>query len=419
MKIRIKLHRKILGDTVFLFLAILCVSTVALLEFTSISIPVFSLVKNPILYIGGLCILTQTELLIRTFMKKKYFYLWLLIFLFCGLLLLSAYNNQNPTIGTSPIRGTIRMILYLLELYALIIWVGEKGYGKFLVDFLFFYALILVIISDTLLLTKLIVFVDGNKEAYLNGTKFDIVYLHMDLLMLWVLRSDGATHTKGISKVVLIVSIIYMEIISFRVQCMTGVLGTAVLFAGLMMIDRPSRKGLNALNSPAVFILALAGCLLFPFVSELIMAIPAVRHFVVEVLGKSENLTGRMEIFKLFGEQMEGHWAFGFGMGNANVAAMTLFGYATAQNAILQWILQAGFWVTAVLALIFIVVFDQLSKTRQFRKTMPLVVLIYVYIFLGVVETTFSMSFFLWLMLLFELSHENNPQVQSTLISKE
>ena len=103
--------------------------------------------------------------------------------------------------------------------------------------------------------------------------------------------------------------------------------------------------------------------------------------------------------------------AFGFGMGNANLAAKTLFGYANAQNAFLQWILQAGFLTTAAMVLLIATVFAQRSKTRQFKKTMPLVILIYVYIMLGMVETTFSMSFFLWIGLLFALTNEREPQL--------
>ena len=95
MRIRLKFQRKFSAEKVFLFLAILCVSSFALLEYMSISVPIFSVVKNPLLYIGGFCILTQIKLLIKCFLKKKYIYTWLLLLVFCAFLFLSAYANHT------------------------------------------------------------------------------------------------------------------------------------------------------------------------------------------------------------------------------------------------------------------------------------------------------------------------------------
>lgn len=410
MKIRLKRKPRFSLEKLLLFLTVLCVSSFALLEYVSISIPLFTLVKWPLLYLGGACLISQINMLIKTFMKKKYFYVWIALLLLCVCLLLSGASNRNTASNINVMRSTVRTICFLVELFALMIWISEKGHGKFLVSFLFRYVLFLVIATDVLLFTKLIVFYDGSHEAYLVGTKFIVAYLHMELMTLWFLKSGIDMNRKNIPRILLIVAAVYLVAISIRVQCMTGVLGCVILFACFLVIDRPSRKGLRVLNSPVILLLSLAFCLLFPFVSELIVSIPAVKYFVVEVLGRNENLTGRVEIFQLFGKKMEGHVSFGFGMGNANLTAKTLFGYANAQNAFLQWILQAGFLTTAAMVLLIVTVFAQRSKTRQFKKTMPLVILIYVYILLGTVETTFSMNFFLWIGLLFALTNESVPQ---------
>ncbi|MBQ8909918.1 MAG: hypothetical protein IJY91_02620 [Oscillospiraceae bacterium] len=410
MRIRLKRKPRFSLEKLLLFVSILCISSFALLEYVSISVPLFTLVKWPLLYLGGVCLTSQINLLIRTFMKKKYFYIWLTLLILCGCLLLSGVSNRNTVSNINVMRSTARTICFLIELFALMIWVSEKGYGKFLVNFLFRYVLLLVIATDALMFTKLIVFYDGSHKAYLVGTKFIVSYLHMELMTLWFLKSGIDMNIKNISRILLIAASAYLVIISIRVQCMTGVLGCMGLFICLMLIDRPSRKGLRILNSPVMLLLSLAFCLIFPFVSELIVSIPAVKYFVVEVLGRNENLTGRVEIFQLFGKKMEGHALFGFGMGNANLAAKTLFGYANAQNAFLQWILQAGFLTTAAMVLLIVVVFAQHSRTRQFKKTMPLVILIYIYILLGTVETTFSMNFILWIGLLFALTNEKIPE---------
>ncbi len=410
MRIRLKRKPRFSLEKLLLFLTIFCVSSFALLEYVSISIPLFTLVKWPLLYLGGVCLISQINMLIRTFMKKKYFYIWITLLLLCGCLLLSGTSNRNTASNINVMRSTARTICFLIELFALMIWVSEKGYGKFFVNFLFRYVLLLVIATDVLVFTKLIVFRDGSYESYLVGTKFIVAYLHMELLTLWFLKSGIGINIKNIPRILLIAASAYLVIISIRVQCMTGVLGCVALFVCFMLIDRPSRKGLRVLNSPGMLLLSLAFCLIFPFVSELIVSIPAVNYFVVEVLGRNENLTGRIEIFQLFGKRMEDHALFGFGMGNANLAAKTLFGYANAQNAFLQWILQAGFLTTAAMVLLIVTVFVQRSRTRQFKKTMPLVILIYIYILLGTVETTFSMNFIMWIGLLFALTNEKIPE---------
>ena len=140
---------------------------------------------------------------------------------------------------------------------------------------------------------------------------------------------------------------------------------------------------------------------------ELLVAIPAVSYFIESVLGRDNNLTGRLQIYEMFSAEMQGSWLFGFGMGNANSAAMALFGYANAQNAVLQWILQTGVPVTALLVAVMVLVFARLYKYHSLQKMMPMVALIYVYITLGTVETTFSMSFILWVFML--LMHVNQP----------
>lgn len=412
MRVRLKLHRKFSAENIFLFVAILCVVSFALLEYMSISLPLFSLVKNPLLYIGGACILTRLNLLIRTFMKKKYFSLWLVVLVFCALLFVSAYQNKNPRIGVFPMRGTVRMVLFLVETYALMVWVSERGRTGFLLNFLFYYVLLLVAVTDAFLLTGMVTFYDGRHEAYLVGTKFIVSYLHMDLLTLWFLKGNNKATVRNIPIPALIIACVFLIAISVRVQCMTGVLGCVALFICFMVIDRPNRKGLSILNSPVILVAALLVNLIFPFVSELVMSIPLANYFVVEVLGRSENLTGRIEIFQIFGEQMEGYWLFGFGFGNENLAARELFGYANAQNSLLQWILRAGLLNTAMLTLLVVIVFRYRARIRDFRRTMPLVILIYVYILLGTVEITFSMSFIFWVFVLYALACENQaPQL--------
>jgi len=293
-------------------------------------------------------------------------------------------------------------------LMMLMVWVSEKGYGQYLIKYLFRYVLIVVLITDVVLFTGIRKFYSGSHEAYLIGTKFTVSYMHMNLLTLWVMQTEKRFHAKQFSRLWLCLAAVFLIAVSVRVECMTGIIGCVTLFICLFVVDSPkSKKRLRSLTSPTVLIIALVGNLIFPFVSELLVSVPAINYFIVDVLGRTENLTGRTNIFNIFSNQMTGHWLYGYGLGNQNAAAMELFGYANAQNAMLQWILQGGILATVTLALFMRQVFKQTHKADHYRRVMPLVVLVYVYIVLGTVETTFSMSYLLWLGVIFALISES------------
>lgn len=408
MKIRLKLHSRFSLEKFLLFVAVFCVATFALLEHMSISLPLFSALKWPLIYAGGACVLTQINLIIKTFMKKKNFFVWLAVLLFCAALMLGAYQNRNPAVGEPPMRNTTRTVLYLIELMMLMVWVSEKGYGQYLIKYLFRYVLIVVLITDVVLFTGIRKFYSGSHEAYLIGTKFTVSYMHMNLLTLWVMQTGKRLHAKQFSRLWLCLAAVFLIAVSVRVECMTGIIGCVTLFICLFVVDSPkSKRRLRSLTSPTVLMLALVGNLIFPFVSELLVSVPAINYFIVDVLGRTENLTGRTNIFNIFSNQMTGHWLYGYGLGNQNAAAMELFGYANAQNAMLQWILQGGILATVTLTLFMRQVFKQTHKADNYRRVMPLVVLVYVYIVLGTVETTFSMSYLLWLGVIFALISES------------
>ena len=102
----------------------------------------------------------------------------------------------------------------------------------------------------------------------------------------------------------------------------------------------------------------------------------------------------------------------GYGLGNGNAVSTRLFGYENVQNGVLDWVLQVGVFATGALLAMIVVVFRQLSRRRgqALVPIMPLVSLIYMYIILGMIETTMDMSFFLWLAMIFLLVNERHPE---------
>lgn len=410
MKIRIKKYRKIPADNITMFLALFAIVSFALLEHTSIPIPAFSTVKFPLLYLGGICLLTKINLFLRNYKKRKYFYLLAVLFVFCITLGLSAYVNRNPVLGSNPMRITIRIVLYLIELFLLSIWISETGKSRYAINFMFWYTLILVIITDMLFLTRIVVFTSGRFENYLVGTKFSVAYMHMNLLTLWFTKNNLQFYREGKAKRIVFIAIPFMLIVSIRVDCMTGVLGCLVLFVLFMLLNTKFQRRFLYFGSPLMLWAFLVGSVIFPFLAERIVSIPFVTHVVENILGRDPTLTGRLLIFRTFGTKMSGHWLWGYGYGNGNVAAEWLFRCANAQNAQLHWILQAGVPATFILGILITFVISRLSKSPRQRNIMPMVILIYVYIIMGTVETTFNMSFFMWIACVYMYVNENNQK---------
>lgn len=420
MKVRLKTRSTLTLERLLLNIAIFAISSFALLEHVSIPIPMFSEVKWPLLYLGGACLLTQLNLIIRSFMKRKYFFVWISLLLLQAALFWSAYQNRNPLFGVTPVRNTARMMVYMLELMMLIVWVCEKNYGQYLIKYLFRYVLLLVVITDVVLFTGIMRFYSGHHEAYLLGSKFTVSYMHMNLLVLWGMQTDEIIHLKQFSRLKLCIAVVFLVAVSVRVECMTGMLGCLLLFICLFVVDSPkTKKWLRKLASPVILNIALGANIVFPFLSEVLLSLPFVKYFVVEVLDRSQTLSGRTNIFNIFTNQIADHWLFGYGLGNQNSAAMELFGYANAQNAILQWILQGGIIVTIALIIFMNQVLVRVNKSGNFAKAMPMIVLIYVYIILGFVETTFSMSFLMWVALLLILIYQKPEEQKGTEVSAE
>lgn len=408
MKIRIKVQRRFSLENILMTMALFFVASYALLEHVSISIPLFSSLKFPLVYLGGLCILPYLFKILSSLRKKKFFYPFLMTLLLFAILGLSAYFNKDTIYGSAPMRHTVRFILFWLELFLLMVWVAETGRCEFTTRFVFWYVLILVLITDFLLLTRIIVFKSGNFETYLIGTKFTVSYLHMDLLVLWFVKNKGAYHFWKKSKVLAILLAVAIIAISVYVDCITGLLGSIALIWLFTSLDAPIQKKLLRLKSPALLLFVLLASVFFAFAAQSIVSIPAVRAFLNEILGRSGTLTGRLNIYEVFIRKMEGKWLWGYGFGNSGYVSTAIFGYTNAQNAVLDWILQAGILTTGTLVGLILMVFRQLSKTTETTQIMPLVALIYVYVLMGAVEITFDMAFLFWMALLFMWINETS-----------
>ena len=403
-----RLPRKIAFNAIFIYVALFCVSTYALLEHTNIAIPAFSSIKSPLVLIGMICLATQFRTIFRCILKKHYFYMLLSLFVFFALLAISIVANRHTTMGFSPFRYTFRMIMYCMEVFVLTLVLAETGRGSAALTFLFWYVLGIVIVNDALLWTRAVSFGASRFERFLVGTKFSVSYSHMNLLALGVIRGKWNLRKNLWGKLLILLAAFYLVLLSIRVDCMTGIIGCVVLVVLLYLLNSPRRKRMMWLTTPQMLVLALAASVIFVFVVDGILQLPFVEYLVEDVFDRDITITGRTNIYGMYTRIMADRIWTGVGYGNGNSAAVALFGYENVQNALLQWVLQVGIPATIGLVLVLAQVFSQISRKnpQNMDKILPLVALIYVYIILGTVETTFNMAFILWLALIFMLVNE-------------
>lgn len=405
---KLKLPKSFTVKAMFLYVALFCVASYALLEHVSISIGAFSAVKLPMMYLGFVCLLPQIDTIYKCIFRKNQFFTLLTLGVFCILLIISMFGNRDAMFGESPLYDTVRFLLYLVELFLVMIVLAETGRARQAVGFLFWYVAALTIVNDLLMFTGVIRFKAGRFETYLVGSKFAVSYLHMNLLTLWRVRSMWRPLKRRMPKWLIALLAAYVVCIALRVECMTGIVGCLALVMLFGMVRSPKRGRLLQFTSPMILVLMLVASVAFVVLVDAILDMPPVQYVVEEVFQRNLTLTGRTNIYNAYFRRMEGHMLLGYGFGNANIASVTMFGYENVQNALLQWVLQVGVPATVGLVLVMVQIFRQIHRKRlhNMHMILPIVALVYTYIFLGTVEVSFDMMFILWLAMIFMLANE-------------
>ena len=409
--------KKFTLDSLLMNTAMFCVFSYALLEDSSISIPLMSYFKMPLVVLGAVCMLLLAKVYIFKLTDRKYFGTFLLLFVFFAMLGWTVYMNRKPIFGEVPLRSTLRLILYLIDLFVLMVVAAEKGKSRDVMRFLYHYLLLLALINDVLMFTRLMSFTTGRYESYLVGTKFSVAYLHMNLLTVWMMNNKRTIMSYRLSLGKIILAALFVIAISFRTDCMTGVLGCVILVVLFILIESPNRGRLLRFTTPGMLLLSMAGSVVFAFVAEIVLSLPFVTYLIKNVFGRDTSLTGRTVVYLRYIQTIPTHWLTGYGYGNAYEVTSTQFYYDNVQNALLQWGLQIGVIATVGLVLLLLKIFGQISwkNTRNMPRILLLVALIYTYVILGTIETTLNMAMILWFALIFMLVNEKATERDAVL----
>ena len=343
---------------------------------------------------------------------KPYVRILLPVALFVGLLTAASIYDKDIVPVYNPVTFTLMFEGYIIQALCLVLYALVKGRVMDFFNFTFRVMAGLAIVTDLLMFAG-IHFTDGAFETYLIGTKFDIVYMHMNLMTLYFVKMKMGRKQKKEVKLplrLLLTFLVINVVVSLRVDCNTGMLGSMLIVLITYICDRSQRAREKVFGSVKFFLLITAISTLFAYYIFWILNMPIVQHIIVDQLGRSLTLTGRTDIYELFPVVMKEHWLWGYGLGNSYPVCWSLFGYTDVQNAVLQWVIQIGVPASVCMVLIFAYIVSYYRRKERKLSVAPMLALLYVYLLLGTVEITVNNNFWLFIIMLFMLCCDDLQQ---------
>lgn len=369
-----------------------------------VSFPYFSwynMMKYGIMVIMSVFIIKRYKVLL----KKKYIIINSLAILFGVLTICASFINRNQVISRNSFLASIVFVVsYLLFLFFMEIMVERKKIKQTLHIF-FKTAFLISILTDVIM-----ILMPNVRSAYgwnyLVGTKFDVVYLHLLVLTLYLSKINFNFKSK-LKKKRLIILGIWSIAVAIYVQCSTGVVGVALLFLLIYIIEKREMLFLNSI----VYIGLQLFCLSFVYINQFILNSSLAQTFVLNVLQRDITLTSRTRIFELVPKLLVGNTFWGFGYGTSYELGMKKGGFPNTQNGILEWIWQIGIPSTIVMLILFASFFYFARKNinkRSKKIIIPIVAYIYMLTILGTVEITIEKVYFAVLIIVFAVASEKD-----------
>lgn len=249
-------------------------------------------------------------------------------------------------------------------------------------------SLIIVLLCTDILILVLPYNLQSPSEQYLIGNKFAVSYYHCFAMVVAKAYAHGYTGkrnlwVKNLPAILGLLSIV----ICATVHCSTGLL---ISIFSLFMILLPYGLKKFVCNRRFVSALLLIVNVLI-FGSAKLFENPIVQAFVVNVLGKTGNFTGRFRIYGVLDSVIAQKPLLGFGYNTVTTIIKKIVGYGNAQNGIYQLIIQYGYLGTSVL-LTALFMFAGKENKKQ-KDVLELYVMLYALVIASTVEISLSTLF--------------------------
>ena len=327
--------------------------------------------------------------------KKKFFWVNVILFSFVFLIMISGVSNYGSLNTVNPLLSSFLISIRIIGLFLMIEYLTEINQFYSLIVIYSILTFIFVIFSDIIIL--IFPTLTSNMEPYyFIGNKFAVIYTHLQLLVLLLVRKN--IERRNCYKIYIILLVFLTAFMALRVECMTGLTGLIIfiLFCILIKVTK------NIFYNPAVFFASLIVSSLFVIAYEIILRFPLIQNLIISVFNRSLTLTGRTYIYANLFQILKEHWLWGYGYGSSYEICVKYLHFADTQNGIFEWILQSGIFVTACLVILLLVIINLYKKSKERREYfIPVLALLYTFLVLSSVEITIDMHFIFLLSILF------------------
>lgn len=336
----------------------------------------------------------------------------LAIFMMGVLIVISSFLGNAPEYY---LRASMYYAAFLVVMCLLLI---ENGYRNKLENILVggkLYLSVILLLNDLLMMLLPDKFYNISGRSIgtaLIGNKFSVVYAHLMLMFILVFLERK---TKYRNRKIITYAII-VAVISKLCDCTTVMLASC-LFVLLCFIPRNFKK---ILLKPAVviFLFFLSAILLLVF--EGVLTLRPIQFLITEVLHRDATLTGRMQVYPYLYMLISKRPLMGYGYGTLIVKEASTW-YANAQNGLLDFIIRYG-----CLTAFFLVISIMISALKNAKNAIHkidnnnwcVLVMIYVYMFMGIAEIVYSKLFLLFIILLYACSCNNKKEIQREMLTK-
>ncbi len=366
----------------------------------------YSKIKYVLIVVIGIIIAKK----IPMFFEKKYLVINYIMIIFCGSVILSAIVNRGNSFLRNTFWASIVFVAICMETLFVMEYIAEKKRIFEMIKLCYIMTLLIVLFTDIIAVTIPDLFGnEGIAMRYLVGTKFNVMYLHLQLIVLYLVKTQPFKYLKIVPMVILLIYIGLTLWISRLVDCNTGLIGCMLLFAVLLL----AKKRYGMFSSPQFFVATILLCCSFAFFYEVFLRNIFVQDIVSNILGRSLTLTGRTNIYALLPFVLSKHIFFGYGYGSAYEVSMSSFGYANTQNGLAQWIINVGGVGTIALLIWFYSVLREWNKKAEIKQRyLPIVVLLYVFSILSAVEITIDLTYIFWVAFIAGVTMEKDNSLE-------
>lgn len=328
---------------------------------------------------------------LKTFRHNKFEKINGCLYFYVVMVLISSFINRNIDIERKVFLVAIIFVLTIIEGFLLFEFFIINNKITKLVNALFYLTLFYCLLADIVMLLFPSLHIEKGMY-YLVGNKFEISYLHIQLLILYIQKENLKNckcKIKG-KDILFVILLLSCFCICVNVECTTGMIGVVLVLFFYYLVQR---KG-QTLKKPSVVMLILLMSVSILMLFSGVVQLEPVRYIVEDIFHKDITLTGRLNIYKSIGIVFSGHTLWGYGMGSSFEVMMKMIGAPNTQNGVLEIILQQGILSLIGLLILTWTVFKYISKKEDTNYAL---MMIYIYILFAAIEITLDVSFLLWL----------------------